>query len=119
MLPITNCNFYIATEPVDMRKSFNTLADHVQFYLGRNPLSGDAFVFIGKRRNRLKILFWEPSGYWLCNKRLEKGTFSRKLFINSPGKDLVITQSQWHNLLEGIDIISSKKLKRFKGIKNT
>jgi hypothetical protein len=81
-LPVRN--IYLANELVDMRKSFDTLAEFVKFNMEKDPLSGDAFVFIGKRRNRLKVLFWEDSGYWLCNKKLEQGTFSKNI-IKSTG----------------------------------
>ena len=80
----------------------------------RDPLSGDAFVFIGKRRNRLKVLIWEDSGYWLCNKKLEQGTFSRNIVKLTDDLSTSISPSQWHNLLEGIIVKSSRKLKRYK-----
>jgi transposase len=104
---------YIARELVDMRKSFNTLADYVQFNLEQDPGTGDAFVFIGKRRNRLKVLIWSPTGYWLCCKRLEQGIFSKHLIPSSNENTVQLSPSQWHNILEGIVIVSSRKLKRY------
>jgi transposase len=65
----------VALEPVDMRQSFNGLSARVQSVLGQEPTSGHYFLFTNKRRNRLKILFWDGSGLWVCAKRLEKGTF--------------------------------------------
>lgn len=114
MINLRPGRIYLANEPVDMRKSFDTLADLVRFGIGQNPESGDAFVFIGKRRNRLKVLFWEDSGYWLCAKRLESGTFPLGSIVAVDGRCATITLSQWHNLLEGIVILSSRKLKRFR-----
>ena len=67
---------FVALEPLDMRKSFNGLSAAVREQLGGDPLSGALFVFTNKRRNLLKILFWDGTGYWVSAKRLEKGRFS-------------------------------------------
>lgn len=66
---------FVALEPVDMRKGFNGLYAHVQGVLLQDPLSGHLFVFTNRTRNRLRVLFWDGSGLWMCAKRLEKGTF--------------------------------------------
>ena len=59
MLHLGVKRLFVARFPVDMRKSFNTLSDIVQFTFKEEPMSGDAYVFIGKTRNRLKVLLWE------------------------------------------------------------
>jgi transposase len=66
---------FVALKPVDLRQSFNGLYVRVQSVLGQEPTSGHYFLFTNKSRNRLKILFWDGSGLWVCAKRLEKGTF--------------------------------------------
>lgn len=66
---------FVALEPVDMRQSFNGLYARVQGVLQQDPTSGHWFVFTNRLRNRLKVLFWDGSGLWVCAKRLEKGTF--------------------------------------------
>lgn len=66
---------FVALSPVDMRKGFNGLYAYVQGVLQQDPLSGHLFVFTNRTRNRLRILFWDGSGLWVCAKRLEKGTF--------------------------------------------
>ena len=66
---------FVVNEPVDMRKSFDTLSMYVEGALGKDPVNGDVFVFIGKRYNRMKVLVWEDSGFWLLCKRLNQGTF--------------------------------------------
>src|SRR5205809_7976733 len=66
----------VALEPVDMRQSFNGLYGRVQSVLKEEPTSGHLFVFTNRHRNRLKILYWDGSGLWVCAKRLEKGTFA-------------------------------------------
>ena len=67
---------FIALAPVDLRGSFNRLSARAQNQLAQDPLSGHLFVFTNRLRNRLKILFWDGSGLWVCAKRLEQGRFS-------------------------------------------
>lgn len=67
---------FLVAGPTDMRKSFDTLAAVVQNVIHDDPLSGHLFVFCNRRRDRLKVLVWEESGYWLLAKRLEEGTFT-------------------------------------------
>jgi transposase len=66
---------FVALQPVDLRQSFNGLSARVQSVLAQDPLSGHLFLFTNRNRNRLKAVFWDGSGLWVCAKRLEKGTF--------------------------------------------
>jgi transposase len=68
---------FVARAPVDFRKAHDGLCQIVRDVFGDDPLSGHLFVFTNRRRNRLKILFFDRNGLWLCYKRLERGTFPR------------------------------------------
>jgi transposase len=67
---------YAATTPTDMRKSFNTLAELVRSQMGRDPLSGELFLFTNSRRTRAKVLFWDGTGLVIYMKRIERLRFA-------------------------------------------
>ena len=67
---------YVAVGATDMRKGFEGLFGLVKERLGLSPLSGHLFLFANGRRNRLKVLYWDGTGLWICSKRLERGRFS-------------------------------------------
>jgi transposase len=66
---------FVCTTPTDMRKSFDGLCALVQGVMKQNPFSGHLFAFLNRRRDKLKILYWDRSGFFLMYKRLEEGTF--------------------------------------------
>lgn len=67
---------HLAVDPADMRKSFEGLSGLIRGKLQEDPLSGHLFLFCNKARNRLKMVFWDGTGLWVCAKRLERGRFS-------------------------------------------
>lgn len=67
---------FLARGTTDMRKSFDTLAGAVRETLDQDPASGHLFVFLGRRRHLIKILYWDGSGFWVLAKRLARGTFA-------------------------------------------
>jgi IS66 Orf2 like protein len=74
---------FLCTRPTDMRKSFDGLLGMVDEFLGQDPLSGHLFLFLNRRRDRVKILFWEPDGLVIWYKRLEAGTLRVITIIES------------------------------------
>lgn len=95
-----------------MRKSFDGLSGIVSSALGKDPLSGDVFIFINRRRDRMKLLVWDRSGFWLFYKRLEKGTFQ---FPPHPKLDcgIQLSYEELTMILEGIDLTSIKRHPRY------
>lgn len=71
--PTAHVRIYIAVDPVDMRKGFDGLAAIVRESLRRDPMSGELFVFLNRCRDRVKILYWDRSGWVIFYKRLERG----------------------------------------------
>lgn len=92
---------FVAIQAVDLRGSFNRLLALTQSVLRQDPLSGHWFVFVNRSRNRLKILFWDGSGLWVCAKRLEKGRFS---WPQSPGPCAALRGEELLALLSGLEV---------------
>jgi transposase len=93
-----NVCVWLATAPVDMRRSFDALAEHVRTILARDPLSGHLFVFRNRSAERVKILWWDSDGFAIYYKRLERGTFQ---FPSSNAKALAISSADLVKLLSG------------------
>ena len=103
---------YWCTSPADMRKGFDSLAALVREALGYDPLSGHLFLFVGRHKDRIKILYWDRDGFALWYKRLEEGTF-RLPSPRKAGASVELKASELAMLLEGIDLTSIKRRKRF------
>lgn len=93
---------YLHREAVDFRKSINGLAAIIEGEGQRSPFSGELFVFCNRQRNRLKVLYWDASGFALWYKRLEEAKFvwPRRY----PEELIELTAEQWQWLLAGYDI---------------
>ncbi len=98
---------YLAIEATDMRKSFEGLSGLIREKLREDPLSGHLFLFCNKPRNRLKMVFWDGSGLWVCAKRLERGRFSWPGQVSADGparQAIVISQEDLVMLTGGIEM---------------
>ena len=69
--------YWLYSEPTDMRKSFHTLSGLVRTKIGGDPMNGDVYIFVNKRRNRIKLLHYETGGMVIYAKMLDRGTFGR------------------------------------------
>ncbi len=102
---------YVASEPADMRKSFNGLTILVDELLEQDPLSGHLFVFRNRRGDRVKILYWDRSGFCIWYKMLEQGTFhlpaGNDQYVEMSSAELAL-------LLEGIDLAGARRHLRYK-----
>lgn len=101
--------YYLYREPADMRKSFDGLCGLVRSGMKRDPLSGDVFVFINRRRTHIKLLVWDRSGFVLYYKRLEKGTFE----VPDARLGERLTWPQLMLILEGVALASARYRKRY------
>jgi transposase len=104
---------YLCMRPTDMRKAYDGLAGEVREYLGEDPLSGALFVFMNRRRDRMKILVWDRHGYWLLCKRLEAGRFQLPEVRGQAIRSVTLSQEQLLLIVEGIDLGSIRRRKRF------
>jgi transposase len=113
VIPLTaHFKFYLYAQATDMRKSFDGLSGMVTTALGRDPLSGDVYVFVNRRRDRMKLLVWDRTGFWIFYKRLEQGTFQ----LPSPTAEQASLELPYEELmmiLEGIDLASIKRRRRY------
>ncbi|MBV8047886.1 MAG: IS66 family insertion sequence element accessory protein TnpB [Paludibacterium sp.] len=91
---------FLAVDPLDMRWGIERLSCHVQHALGRSPCEGAAFGFTNRDHTRLKLLIWDGTGVWLCQRRLLQGRF----VWPKPGDTLcALTAEQWQWLTKGVD----------------
>lgn len=110
----SDARIYLATEPTDMRKSFDGLSAIVQHRFHRDPFDGDVFVFLNRRRDRIKILVWDRNGFWIAMKRLERGTFEAwRATTDDGGSHVEIPRAQLAMLLEGIEMKRVKFRRQF------
>ena len=109
MFPVSSSScFYLYGAPTDMRKSFDGLCGLVTNVLKSDPLNGAVYMFINRRRDRLKMLVWDNGGFWLFYKRLEAGRFQ------VPAAGAQLNYQTIIMILDGIDYTSLKRKKRYK-----
>jgi transposase len=101
---------FLSTEPTDIRRSFDGLALLVEEVIGQDPFSGYLFVFRNRLGDRVKVLFWDRSGFCLWYKRLEKGVFH---FPVATGRSVEVEAADLSLILEGIDLSGAKRRERF------
>jgi len=105
--------YFLYQHQADMRKGFDSLSGLVRDGLGKDPLSGDVFIFFNRRRTHVKLLLWERDGYSIYHKRLEKGSYELPL-----NEKLELTSDQLMLILHGISLKTVRMRKRFDLSKN-
>lgn len=114
MIPFTtHQRFFLYGPATDMRKGFDSLSRLVQVEMGKQCLSGDAFIFINRKRDLVKILVWDRTGFVIWHKRLESGTFE----VLSWEQNQSGIEMRWDELvmmLEGIKLSSVIRRKRYR-----
>jgi len=106
---------YLARDATDMRKSFRGLILLTEAVLQQEPVSGHLFVFLNRRQDLMKILYWDGTGFCIWYKRLERGSFQRPPAVageDRPGLEL--STAQLSLMLEGIDLTSVRQRLRFR-----
>lgn len=106
---------YLAKDATDMRRSFRGLIMLTEAVLRQEPVSGHLFVFLNRRRDLMKILYWDGTGFCIWYKRLERGSFQRPPAVvgeDRPGLEL--STSQLSLMLQGIDLTSVRQRLRFR-----
>lgn len=95
---------YFATQPTNLRKSFDGLANEIRHALGYDPLAGHVFVFVNRRKNQVKLIVWTRGGFAVVHKRLERGTFTFPARVTADATSVAIEVHELAMLLEGIDV---------------
>jgi transposase len=113
----TSTRIWLATQPADMRCGFDRLAELARVVTNQNPMDGHLFLFRSRGGDRLKMLLWEKDGFVLWYKRLEEGVFKLPR-IAPEQKSVELRASELAMMLDGIDLKSVKRVKRYQGKKD-
>ena len=103
----------MASEPTDMRRGFDGLSALTRSVIGADPMSGHLFVFINRRKDRIKILAWDRTGYLLLYKRLERGTFRIAVEPEAGRRHVEVDSGELTLMLEGLDLRNARRQKRW------
>jgi transposase len=115
MTDLTDLRIFVCTAPVKMNFSFDSLMGLAQETFNQDPLSGHLFLFFNRRRDRVKILFWDQDGFCIWYKRLEAGAF--QLPVPTKGeRGVELSCSQLNRLLGGFDLKNGRRRKRYRRV---
>lgn len=104
-------NYYVYTESTDMRRGIDSLSGIIKNQLQQNPLGGDLYIFLNKRKTQLKLLHWQDDGFALFYKRLEKGTYESPQI--KTGLSHQIKPEELLFMLQGVMLKTVKKRTRY------
>jgi transposase len=109
----SSVRIYVAAEAVDLRRGFDGLAAAARSVIGESPLSGHLFVFLNRRKNRIKLLVWDRTGWLLLYKRLERGTFELPTQPVAPRRHVEVDAGELGLMLEGLDLRDARRRTRW------
>lgn len=104
---------YLHTRPTDLRKGFDGLSGIIRGEFGREPLDGGLFLFVNRRGDRVKLLWWDGDGMALWYKRLEAGTFE-SIHCHTEASHIEIDATELAMLLGGVSLTSVRRRKRYR-----
>ena len=110
--------YWLYSEPTDMRKSFHTLSGLVRNKIGDDPMNGDVYIFVNKRRNRIKLLHYEMGGMVIYAKALDRGTFGMPVQVNRDSVTMNISWADLRKLAEGIMSDPDSRQARLESLKS-
>ena len=115
MIDVADLRIFVCTTPTNMSYSFDSLMGRAQEIFDQDPTSGHLFLFFNRRRDRIKILFWDHDGFCIWYKRLEEGTFQMLMTANDQ-EGIEIEYSQLVRLLRGLDLQTGRRRKRYRRV---
>ena len=115
MIDPADLRIFVCTTPVTMSYSFDSLMGIAQKIFDQDPASGHLFLFFNRRRDRVKILFWDHDGFCIFYKRLEVGTF-QTLTTTNDEEGIEIEYWQLVDLLDGLDLKTGRRRKRYRQV---
>ena len=104
---------YVATHPVNLRKSFDGLINEVRCVLSKDPLSGHVYIFLNRRKTMVKLIVWTRGGFTIVQKRLEAGRFAFHRSVNATVGSVEIEEHELALLLEGIEVKQVRRSHRW------
>jgi transposase len=111
MFSPSRMRIFAATAPIDLRRSVDGLATAAKEQMGHDPQSGSLFLFVNKRGNRLKALWWDRTGFCILYKRLERGLFRMPCALRPGETSVAIDGQEFAKILEGIGLGRSKVMR--------
>ena len=105
---------FLYGQTADLRRGYDGLASIVQESMKEDPLCGSLFVFVNKRANRIKLLYWDETGYAIWMKRLEVGSFELPSVDDETATSVKITPSELSLILDGMELSSVRRRKRYR-----
>ena len=105
---------YVAGEAVDLRRGFDGLAAATRSLIREDPVTGHLFVFLNRRKNRIKLLVWDRTGYLLLYKRLERGTFQLPTEPAAGRRHVEVDAGELALMLEGVDLRGAVRRERWR-----